>query len=388
MEQFMQLYGLKIWSFRTYSGYESKIRNYVNPYIGDMLVKDVNALTLDMFYDKLQKQKAVGRKGEKNSYTVTTKTICEIHKCLRCAFNQAVAWEIIAKNPCNNAKPPKYAPSEKKILDSDEIVKIIQLSEDLNLTVALHLGFACTMRIGEILGLTWDCVDVSDEALDSDSCNLLVNKELQRVEIEHLDKLKANEILFKFPNIMHNSKSILILKSPKTESSARKIWIPKTAAESLRELKKEQEDRKFLLSEIYTDYNMVIASNAGHPVEHRNIHKALHSLTDAHGIPRIVFHSLRHSSTTAKLKLMNGDLKATQGDTGHADATMIMDLYAHIMDKDRVETARKFEREIYGKNQPGKAENNALDIQKLLQEALASPEIVSALTQLVMAQKC
>lgn len=35
-------------------------------------------------------------------------------------------------------------------------------------------------------------------------------------------------------------------------------------------------------------------------------------------LPNVVFHSLRHSSTTYKLKLNHGDLKATQGDTGHS----------------------------------------------------------------------
>ena len=42
----------------------------------------------------------------------------------------------------------------------------------------------------------------------------------------------------------------------------------------------------------------------------------------------MVFHSLRHSSTTYKLKLNYGALKATQGDTGHAQIDMITSVYA------------------------------------------------------------
>ena len=147
LEKFMQIYGIKTWSFRTYTGYESKIRNYINPHIGDLAVKDVNALTLDTFYHKLQKTEAVGRKFEKSTYMVTPHIVKEIHKCLRCAFNQAIAWEIITKNPCTHAKPPKYTPKEKALWESDDILFAIQKSEDLNLTVCLHLAFACTMRI-------------------------------------------------------------------------------------------------------------------------------------------------------------------------------------------------------------------------------------------------
>ena len=64
-------------------------------------------------------------------------------------------------------------------------------------------------------------------------------------------------------------------------------------------------------------------------------------------MPRVVFHSLRHSSTTYKLKLNHGDLKATQGDTGHAEIDMITSVYAHILDEDRKINAQKFESAFY-----------------------------------------
>ena len=63
----------------------------------------------------------------------------------------------------------------------------------------------------------------------------------------------------------------------------------------------------------------------------------------------MVFHSLRHSSTTYKLKLNHGDLKATQGDTGHAEIDMITSIYAHILDEDRKVNAQKFETAFYAK---------------------------------------
>ena len=41
------------------------------------------------------------------------------------------------------------------------------------------------------------------------------------------------------------------------------------------------------------------------------------------GLPDVVFHSLRHTSVTYKLKLSGGDIKAVQGDSGHAQADMV-----------------------------------------------------------------
>ena len=45
--------------------------------------------------------------------------------------------------------------------------------------------------------------------------------------------------------------------------------------------------------------------------------------------------SIQYYSITNKLKLNHGDLKATQGDTGHAEIDMITKVYAHILDEDR-----------------------------------------------------
>ena len=64
-------------------------------------------------------------------------------------------------------------------------------------------------------------------------------------------------------------------------------------------------------------------------------------------LPNVVFYSLRHSSTTYKLKLNKGDLKATRGDIGHAQIDMITEIYAHILDEDRKINAQKFETAFY-----------------------------------------
>lgn len=54
----------------------------------------------------------------------------------------------------------------------------------------------------------------------------------------------------------------------------------------------------------------------------------------------MVFHSLRHTSVTYKLKLSGGDIKAVQGDSGHAQADMVTEVYGHILDEDRKKNAR------------------------------------------------
>lgn len=63
----------------------------------------------------------------------------------------------------------------------------------------------------------------------------------------------------------------------------------------------------------------------------------------------MVFHSLRHTSVTYKLKLSGGDIKAVQGDSGHAQADMVTEVYGHIIDEDRRKNAELMENAFYKK---------------------------------------
>ena len=110
-------------------------------------------------------------------------------------------------------------------------------------------------------------------------------------------------------------------------------------------------------------------------------------------LPNVVFHSLRHSSTTYKLKLNHGDIKATQGDTGHSQADMVTKVYAHILDEDRKVNAQKFESAFYANPdlRSVKAPDEpqpALDVQSIIVQLQQSPELLGALTSLISNQGC
>lgn len=165
------------------------------------------------------------------------------------------------------------------------------------------------------------------------------------------------------------------------------MWLPKTLAYILREFKEKQEVVKRLLEGEYEDFNLVIPVTNGRPCEERLIWKAFRRLKDKAGLPNVVFHSLRQSSTTYKLKLNKGDLKATQGDTGYAEIDMITKVYAHILNEDRKLNAQKFETAFYANPdlrdvKPPKEESKP-DVNALVEQLKSSPELISALAKLV-----
>jgi len=142
------------------------------------------------------------------------------------------------------------------------------------------------------------------------------------------------------------------------------------------------------LRDEHQDNNLVVALANGHPCEGRVLLKELEKLRIEADLPAVVFHSLRHSSTTYKLKLNHGDLKATQGDTGHAEIDMITKVYAHILDEDRKVNAQKFEAAFYANPdlrnvKPPEPEKPTMDLATMFEQLKSSPEMIEMLAKML-----
>lgn len=78
-------------------------------------------------------------------------------------------------------------------------------------------------------------------------------------------------------------------KGSKTESSVRKVFLPKTVSMALTEEKDRQQRAKEMLDSDYQDFGLVIAHEDGRPYEERQIAFLLRKLTDATGLPPVLF---------------------------------------------------------------------------------------------------
>lgn len=395
LEEYMSIYGVNTWAMSTYEARRSLIFNYINPLIGDLQLDEVTPRTMDKYYQSLLtvKTKVCNNRKPSNEY-LTAHTVREVHKLLRNAFNQAVKWELMSRNPVLNATLPKEEHKQRDIWTADILFKALEVCDDDNLSLALNLAFSCSLRMGEMLGLTWDCVDISEESITAGRAYIFVNKELQRVNRNALEQLNEKDVLFKFPPAFASTHTALVLKEPKTKTSVRKIFLPKTVAEMLVKHREEMKSLKELFGDEYTDFNLVFASSCGRPIEGQVINRALKKLISDNNLPPVVFHSFRHSSITYKLKLNGGDMKSVQGDSGHAQVKMVADVYSHIIDDDRRINAQRFEGQFYqAKMTPIQekatetvSEESVSQVvtsdQELLLKLLANPEMATLLKSL------
>ena len=401
VREYVRIYGHNEWGVSTYDGNIGLINNYILPTIGETPLSEINNHFMEKYYTSLLKMPAVKSTRNMNEdKMITAATVHQIHKVLRSCFRQAVKWEMMDKNPAIDATLPKYKAEEREIWTAEMLMQAIDACENKWLKVAFHLAFAATVRLGELLGLTWDCVDVSEEAIAENRTYIFINKQVERVSRNAVDELDSKEVILIFPSQRKNNKTVRVLKTPKTDTSERKVYIPKFVAQILVDIKKEQDELKDILGSEYQDYNLVMATTFGLPIGDSYLRDQMQKVIDEQGLPDVVFHSLRHTSVTYKLKLSGGDIKAVQGDSGHAQADMVTEVYGHIIDEDRRKNAQRMEDAFYNRENLNPQMKSADDDQtantvavpegvdaELLMKVLGNPEMAALLTSLAKSIK-
>ena len=305
---------------------------------------------MEKYYKELLDMPAVkSTRNPDGTGKITEFTVNEIHKILRSCFRQAVKWDLMEKNPAIDATVPKAKKEVREIWTAEMLMQALEACDNKMLKIAFHLAFTATLRIGELLGLTWDEMDISEEAIAGNRAYIIINKQVERVSKDAVEALNSKEIILIFPSQKKNNKTVRVLKTPKTDSSARKVFISRSVAQYLIELKQEQDEIKVALGNEYYDYNLVMATTFGLPIGDSYLKNKMQDIIDELGLPDVVFHSLHHTSVTYKLKLSGGDIKAVQGDSGHAQADMVTEVYGHIIDEDRRKNAEMMENAFYNK---------------------------------------
>lgn len=323
LEEYVELYGRAHWSYSTYTNHMALIQNHILPAFGDMKLTEFSPKTIAALYSKMR-----------NLQKMTPQILSSVHKLLHSAFEQAVLWEYADRNPFHKATLPKPFPSPTEMLSNEEIKKLLQYSGFSLLGIAVHLAFAGSLRKGEILALTWSDVDFKNGTI-------FINKTLKRVRKDAIQALDRDDILYQFPAVFDAGRTVIVLKRPKTQSSIRTVYLPPYVMDLLQDWKKEQAPCGKNVPDLILRYS------SGRPLQEEALPRMLERQLLALGLPKVTFHSLRHSSITYKLILTGGNIKAVQGDSGHAQAEMITERYGHVIDSCRKECAQNFQKEFY-----------------------------------------
>ncbi|WP_423406285.1 site-specific integrase [Faecalibacterium prausnitzii] len=345
------------WAPKTYESNLSTIQNLIIPYIGSMEMQKLKPYHMENLYTTLSKTPCGSYiEGKKQELTEKQKqrflsgtTIHEVHRLLGTAFQYAVEWGILVKSPVP-VDSPKKSTQERTIWTVEEMRAALDSMEDPILHLAVHLTLVGALREGEIVGLT-------PEDLDFDAADGIgtfrINKSMQRVRKEALNQVDDGCIIKVFPDKLERSTTSLILKSTKTASSCRTIFMTSALKEELKKWLNQLATDERKDPTRYHDSGMLFRLPNGLAVEPVLIRKKFLKWQDAHPeFPRIVFHGLRHSSA----HLSADDLwRRCEGRSGHHRTRYGgyagEHLCAHIQKSSRVELGKKFEEGFYAKQE-------------------------------------
>ena len=343
------------WSPKTYTQSVAMVQNLIVPYIGKRKVQDLRTYDIEQFYATLS-QTPCGQyvHGEKQELTENQKkrllsstSIHEVHTLLKTAFSYAVDWDLIHKSPTPR-EAPKINTEERTIWDERTMLAALQTIENPALHLAVHMSMILSLREGEILGLQPG--DIDFDAADGRG-TITVGRSLQRTEKAALEKTDPNQIYHIFPDQREGSSSALVLKKPKTKKSSRTLYLTRPLKEELLTWLEKLRQDELAMDGRYRNCGQLFRLPNGMPVAPEALSKWYRAWRAEHPeFEKIVFHGLRHSSATYQLIESGGNIKAVQGNTGHATTGILMDTYAHTQDKPRLELAEKLEADFYSQD--------------------------------------
>ena len=343
------------WSPKTYTQSVAMVQNLIVPYIGKRKVQDLRTYDIEQFYATLS-QTPCGQyvHGEKQELTENQKkrllsstSIHEVHTLLKTAFSYAVDWDLIHKSPTPR-EAPKVNTEERTIWDERTMLAALQTIENPALHLAVHMSMILSLREGEILGLQPG--DLDFDAADGRG-TITVGRSLQRTEKAALEKTDPNQIYHIFPDQREGSSSALVLKKPKTKKSSRTLYLTRPLKEELLAWLEKLRQDELAMDGRYRNCGQLFRLPNGMPVAPEALSKWYRTWRAEHPeFEKIVFHGLRHSSATYQLIESGGNIKAVQGNTGHATTGILMDTYAHTQDKPRLELAEKLEADFYSQD--------------------------------------
>lgn len=300
----------KKWS--TIKHYKAQVKVHILPALGRVPLAQLDPHRIQSFYNGLL------RGG------LSAKSVRNVHGILNKCLSIAMRLEYLRRNPAQLVTLPRVEHKEIKPLTDEQVQRTFSIAGHDGYGMLLKLVMFTGLRLGEAIGLTWDSVDFTKR-------RLTVSKQLQ--------KRPLADGGFTFAPLK-NDKTRVIAPAPFVLDLL-KQWQQTQAEDRLRAgwewqgWKSEQERKAAVI--FTTPFGAHL-----HPQTVYNHFKKLAIQVEA---PNARVHDLRH--TYAVLSLQNGDdVKTVQNNLGHATAAFTLDVYGHVSERMKEDSAMRMQQYI------------------------------------------
>lgn len=126
---------------------------------------------------------------------------------------------------------------------------------------------------------------------------------------------------------------------------SRTIALPSTVITILKQHKIQQTLARLQAGELWENSDFVFTNEVGHHVSPNSVYNQYKRIVASIGLPQARFHDLRHSYAVAAIQ-SGDDIKTVQGNLGHATASFTLDVYGHVTDQMKQNSAARMEKFI------------------------------------------
>ena len=289
----------------TYSAYEEHVRVHIKPYLGDIQLPKLVPHTIQRVYNMLLRDKGLSPKSVKN-----------IHGVLHRALEQAKKLGYLKDNPLDAVIIPRVEKKQIRTLEDRDMVSFLNAIKGDPYELVLFVTAFTGLRQGEVLGLTWDCVDFENNTL-------LINKQHNRVK---------GDKEFRFSSLKNDKIRVLTAASD--------------VMDALRKQKSVQERWKTEACGLWDNPNeLVFTTELGRYINNKTLYMNFKRVMKTVGLDSLRFHDLRHTYAVNSLRA-GDDIKTVQENLGHATAAFTLSTYAHASPGMKKESANRMEQYI------------------------------------------
>ena len=304
---------------RTLDTYKQNIRVHIKPALGAIKLAALSAVDIQKFYNDLIRDGYTVTRNDNGKVTkerksFSPKTIKNIHGTLHKCLEKAVSLGYIKYNPADRPELPRIEKSDIKPLEDDEIKRFLSAIKgndyETLFTVALFTG----MRRAEVIGLSWDCVDFENGTI-------LIKQQLQK----------------------YSGTGGKYVLTPTKNSR----WRTLTPADGIMKLLKhrqlEQIQDRFKAGSAWDNsMNLVFTDRLGGYLSGNTVYMNFKRIVASIGLPDARLHDLRHTYATASIR-SGDDIKTVQENLGHHTAAFTLDVYGHVTEQMKRESAARMD---------------------------------------------
>jgi integrase len=303
---------------KTYEKYETFTRLHIVPYLGGKRLDKLQVRDVRQWLNKLAGVCQCCAQGKDAARPEDKRRCCAVGKCchavlsarsrkdardtLRAALTCAIEDEIITRNPVNAIKlsSRRAVRRRKHAWTVDDARWFLESAWHAGeaLYAAFVLILVLGLRKGEVLGLTWELVDL-------DTAELYVGEQLQRVGHQ------------------------LLRREVKTETSEAPLPLPGLCVTALKIRKRQQDSDHARVGQAWIDTGLVFTTRHGTPIEPRNFNRSFNRCVAAAKVPAITVHGTRKTCGSL-LAALDVHPRVAMQILRHSKIAVTMEIYTEV----------------------------------------------------------